>query len=84
MLEAYLEAFVRGDERTVIFSTVHGANGREANRVFLLYPHLMPAVYAQTPEVVVGPACLQFVALTRSKRDLIFVEPTESRDPAAR
>ncbi|WP_412026832.1 UvrD-helicase domain-containing protein [Deinococcus yunweiensis] len=79
-LEAYLEAFFRADERTITFSTVHGAKGREADRVFLLYPHLMPAVYARTPEAVVGEACLQFVALTRSKRDLIFVEPAERRD----
>lgn len=53
---------------------MHGAKGREADRVFVLYPELMPAVYARTPEAAIGEACVQFVALTRAKKDLIFVE----------
>lgn len=66
--------FVKKPHNEVVLSTVHKAKGREANRVFILYPHLMPVEYAATPEAVLGEACVQFVALTRSKRDLIFVE----------
>lgn len=66
----------------VVLSTVHRAKGKEADRVVILYPELMPAVYARTAEAVRGEACVQFVALTRAKRDLVFVasppkEPVE-------
>lgn len=70
--------FCKQPKNEVVLSTVHRAKGREANRVFILYPHLMPVEYAATPEAVQGEACVQFVALTRSKRDLIFVEDNRS------
>ena len=38
----------------------------------------MPAEYARTKEAIRGEACIQFVALTRAKRDLIFVEESKS------
>ena len=65
---------------SVILSTVHRAKGKEADRVVILYPELMPAGYARTAEAVRGEACVQFVALTRAKRDLVFVAepPRES------
>lgn len=71
-------AFSNDDQNRVILSSVHKAKGREADRVFLLFPHLMPAEYAKTKEAIRGEACIQFVALTRSKRDLIFVEESRS------
>ena len=71
-------AFSNEDTNRVILSSVHKAKGREADRVFLLFPHLMPAEYARTKEAIRGEACIQFVALTRAKRDLIFVEESKS------
>ena len=72
-------AFCKDDvTNQVVLSSIHKAKGREANRVFLLYPHLMPAEYAATAEAIRGEACIQFVALTRAKRDLIFVEENKS------
>jgi len=62
------------DSTAVVLSTVHRAKGQEANRVIILYPELMPATYAHTPEAIRGEECVQFVALTRAKRDLVFVE----------
>jgi DNA helicase-2/ATP-dependent DNA helicase PcrA len=59
---------------SVIFSTIHRAKGQEAERVILLYPELLPAPYARSSEALRAEACIQFVALTRSKRDLVLVE----------
>jgi DNA helicase-2/ATP-dependent DNA helicase PcrA len=64
----------RDGEPSVVLSSVHRAKGKEANRVLILYPELMPASYARTPEAVRGEACVAFVALTRAKRDLVFVQ----------
>lgn len=64
----------------VQLSSVHRAKGKEADRVFILYPELMPASYARTPEAIRGEECVQFVALTRAKKDLVFVE-SPPREP---
>lgn len=77
-LSAHIAGIFREDKQPITLSTVHKAKGQEAERVFLLYPHLMPAVYARSEDALAGEACVQFVALTRAKRALIFVEtPTE-------
>ena len=84
-LTIYLQGFFSDDDRApIIFSTIHKAKGKEADRVFILYPNTMPAVYARTATAARGEACVQFVALTRAKRELIFVEQQtdeENDDP---
>ena len=57
-----------------IFSSVHRAKGDEANRVWILKPELMPHPKALRPHELEQEMNLKYVALTRSKRDLIFVE----------
>jgi len=69
------------DENAVLLSSIHRAKGKEANRVIILYPDLMPSSYAKTAEAIKGEACVQFVALTRAKRDLIFVESPPKENP---
>lgn len=80
------ETFSEEESTAVILSTVHRAKGREANRVLILYPELMPAGYAKTREAVLGEECVQFVALTRARRDLVFVElpPRDDWKPSER
>jgi DNA helicase-2/ATP-dependent DNA helicase PcrA len=68
-----IEAVFGQRNRVVTLSTVHRAKGKEADRVFILYPELMPAPYARSAEALRGEACVQFVALTRARRDLVFV-----------
>ena len=70
-------------KRTVTLSSVHRAKGQEAERVFILYPHLMPAPYAKTDEDREGEVCVQFVAVTRSTQQLTFVEADLTKDEAA-
>lgn len=83
-LERLIERTFGEGGDAVVLSTVHRAKGKEADRVVILYPELMPAVYARTAEAVRGEACVQFVALTRAKRDLVFVAspPREPVDEA--
>lgn len=77
-LTDYIESFFSDDDGApIIFSTIHKAKGKEAERVFILYPNTMPAVYARTANAARGEACVQFVALTRAKKELIFVEQEE-------
>jgi DNA helicase II / ATP-dependent DNA helicase PcrA len=54
--------------------TVHGAKGLEASRVFLLEPELFTKVVCRTPEAVEAEMCVQFVALTRSTKDLVLIQ----------
>ena len=79
-LDALIRTTFGEDGSAIVLSTVHRAKGKEANRVVILYPELMPAVYARTAEAVRGEACVQFVALTRAKHDLVFVE-APPKDP---
>lgn len=55
---------------SLIFMTVHGSKGLEANRVAILRPDLMPHPHAVNPDEEDN---LRFVALTRSKGALIFL-----------
>ena len=65
------------DERAVSLQTVHGAKGSESDRVFLLKPELMPlesvVEYGKSWEIA-QEWNIKYVALTRSKRELFFVE----------
>jgi DNA helicase-2/ATP-dependent DNA helicase PcrA len=80
-LAARIERTFGAREDAVALSTIHRAKGKEADRVFILYPELMPAPYAHTAEALRGEASVQFVALTRARRDLVFVsEPAAFRD----
>jgi hypothetical protein len=54
-------------------SSVHGAKGLEADRVFILEPNLMPLPYAKGWRYE-QELNVKYVALTRSKRELYFVE----------
>jgi DNA helicase-2/ATP-dependent DNA helicase PcrA len=78
-LSGYIRAIFGDDEKVITLSTVHRAKGREADRVFILYPHLMPSTHATTDAECEAETCIQFVAVTRAKRELIFVEAEESR-----
>lgn len=82
-LVADIRLLFQGDpERSVVLSTVHRAKGQEAERVFILEPDLLPHPKARTPQALQAERCLQFVAFTRSRRDLFFVDAEHSPIPA--
>lgn len=58
----------------IILSTVHKAKGLEANNVFILYPSLMPFGLARKSWELEAEKNLQYVAYTRAKKTLNFIE----------
>ena len=61
------------DTPGVAFSTVHKAKGLEAEKVWILEPHLMPLSMAKKPWEQVQEHNIQYVAYTRSLHTLNFV-----------
>lgn len=83
-LVADIRLLFQGDaETSLVLSTVHRAKGLEADAVYILEPELLPFPKARTPQALETERCLQFVAFTRSKGALYFVDPVESRIPDA-
>lgn len=58
----------------VTLSTIHKAKGLEWTTVFLLDWNLLPSRYAETPAAKTQERNLQYVAVTRAKLDLRFIE----------
>ncbi len=72
-VEERIEAAFTEQPDSVVLSSIHRAKGQEADRVLLLHPELLPAPYARTVTALRGEACVQFVALTRARKELVLV-----------
>jgi superfamily I DNA/RNA helicase len=59
------------------FCTIHRAKGLEADRVFILNPDLMPSPYAKQEWQVIQEHNLMYVAYTRAKDTLAFINSTD-------
>ena len=57
----------------VRFSSIHRAKGLESDRVFILYPELLPHPMAKTPWQQQQEHNLKYVAITRAINTLYFV-----------
>ena len=79
LLTAIDELF--GDEvkDCVRLSTIHKAKGLEAERVFILDGWLMPSRYAVKPWQIEQEKNLAYVAVTRSKSYLAYIESPSKR-----
>jgi superfamily I DNA/RNA helicase len=66
--------FDENSKGVVVLSTVHRAKGLEADNVFILDVTKMPHPMAKTPEAYAQEMNLKYVALTRAKKTLTFVE----------
>lgn len=64
----------------IILCTVHRAKGLEANRVFILKPELMPHPMAKSEEQKEQEQNIRYIALTRSKNEMVFtISPPEEK-----
>ena len=58
----------------VVLSTIHKMKGLEADNVFFLQSGLIPSKYAETVTEFYQEQCLMYVAVTRAKINLIYVD----------
>ena len=66
-------------ENAVVLSTAHKSKGLEANRVMILLPNKLPLKYPnQQRWQEIQEMNLKYVALTRARKELIFVDLTEA------
>lgn len=59
---------------SITLMTVHKSKGLEANRVFFLQPSLIPSQYAVSSNMLYSEKCLYYVAITRAKKELIYLK----------
>lgn len=64
---------------SVVLSTIHRAKGLEADRVFILDPDLMPSRYAVQDWELVQERNLEYVAVTRARKHLIFIRSPQQQ-----
>lgn len=57
----------------IILSTIHKSKGLENERIFFLCPELIPSKYATQPWQLEQENNLAYVAITRAKKELIYV-----------
>jgi superfamily I DNA/RNA helicase len=79
-LKAYIDKMFTDEkiENAIMLSTVHKSKGLEANRVMILLPEKLPLKYPkQLPWQMTQELNLKYVALTRAKKELIFIDMTE-------
>ena len=63
--------------QAIILSSIHQAKGLEADNVFIIRPDLLPHPRAESPWEREQEENLQYVAITRSRDGLIWVEEEE-------
>lgn len=70
-----IESMFSDEQNTeyVILSTIHKAKGMEADNIFLLYKNLIPSQYAKTQLELMAENCLLYVAITRAKKKLTYL-----------
>jgi superfamily I DNA/RNA helicase len=61
-------------ENCITLSTIHRVKGLEANRVFLIRPDLLPHPSAEQDWEFVQENNLQYVAVTRAKKEFYYVK----------
>ena len=54
--------------------TCHKSKGLEARRVFFYQKELIPSPYATSQQMLYAEKCLYYVAVTRAKESLIYIQ----------
>jgi superfamily I DNA/RNA helicase len=73
VIEKIDEIFSDKDKSGICLSNVHKAKGLEADRVFIIHQELIPSKYASLPWELEQEKNLEYVAYTRAKTTLGFV-----------
>ena len=67
------EMFSDDPSKGIVLSTIHKMKGLESNNVYIYKYDLIPSKYAETVDELYAEKCLAYVAITRAKKRLIFV-----------
>ena len=81
LVKAIRRLFEGDESRSVVLSSAHRAKGLEARDVFIVEPDLMPHPKAQSERARRAEECVRYVAYTRAKESLRFVNPFKSHLP---
>lgn len=57
----------------ILLSTIHKSKGLENDTIFFLCPELIPSVYATQSWELIQERNLKYVAITRAKKNLVYV-----------
>lgn len=71
--------FAEGDDNVIWLSSIHRAKGLEADRVFIVNWHKMPLKVKEDWQII-QEKNLQYIAVTRAKKELYFLEPDPSEN----
>jgi len=66
--------FTNEEYDCITLMTIHKAKGLERDRVFILRPELLPHKFAKTENELLAEKCLEYVAITRAKKELYWVK----------
>lgn len=69
-----IQAIFKEQKNSAVLSTIHKSKGLENDRIFFLCPELIPSKYATQPWQLKQESNLQYVAITRAKKSLIYVD----------
>jgi superfamily I DNA/RNA helicase len=72
-LKKLINNIFSNDIKGIILSTIHKSKGLENDRIFFLIPELIPSKYATQPWQYEQEQNLRYVAITRAKKELIYV-----------
>lgn len=77
LIERIGEIFTDVESDGILLMTGHKAKGLEFNRVFFLNSFLLPSPYAETEIELQQEKNLEYVIITRSKNELIYIDIME-------
>lgn len=67
----------------IMLCTIHKSKGLEANTVYILNEHLIPSRFAKSEEQLIQEKNLKYVARTRAKNKLVYLNLKMKSDPKA-
>ena len=73
-LIAYIQKLFSDENEEIVFSSIHRAKGLEADRIFIIKFGLIPNKWARQDWELQQERNCAYVALTRAKKELYFVE----------
>lgn len=76
-LNSVVEEIFKDNEHSdgISLMTIHRSKGLESDNVFVLgFKELIPSKYATTEQQLYAEKCLQYVAITRAKKKLVYIK----------